>query len=68
MLRGMGDQGGPRPEWEDATCVVCPGQLLGPGGFDVVDHPDRRYAYDSGAGYRVDTVTGVAVCVHPFSP
>jgi hypothetical protein len=65
MLAGMG-QTGPLPGWEDATCVVCPAQRLGPGAFDVIDRPDPRYAYDPAAGCRVDSESGVPVCVHPF--
>ena len=57
---------GPVPEWADATCAVCPAQLLGPGGFDVADRPDRDRRYDPAVGYRVEAATGVAVCVHPF--
>ncbi|WP_225991906.1 hypothetical protein [Actinomadura montaniterrae] len=54
------------PQWPDATCVVCPGQNLGPGEFDVVDRPDPTRAYDPAAGCRVDRATGAPVCVHPF--
>ena len=57
---------GPRPGWCERTCVVCPAQQLGPGGFDVVDQPGRRYGYDRAVGWRVDQETGTAVCVHPF--
>ncbi|MER6816434.1 hypothetical protein ABT299_44835 [Spirillospora sp. NPDC000708] len=56
----------PLPEWADSTCVVCPGQWLGPGAFDVVDRPDPSRAYDPEAGCRVDRHSGVPVCVHPF--
>lgn len=62
----MSPDGGPLPEWEHATCVVCPAQLLGPGAFDVVDRPGSQYRYDPGAGYRTDADTGTPVCVHPF--
>lgn len=56
----------PLPRWRDATCVVCPAQVLGPGAFDVADRPSRQSRYDPAIGYRVNTATGVAVCVHPF--
>jgi hypothetical protein len=45
--------------------VVCPGQVLGPGGFDVVDRPGRDYAYRPAIGWRVGP-DGTAVCVHPY--
>jgi hypothetical protein len=57
--------GGPLPDWCDRTCVVCPGQLLGPGDFDVVDRPGRQYAFRPEVGYRVGP-EGTAVCVHPY--
>jgi hypothetical protein len=57
---------GPLPEWEHATCVVCPAQVLGPGYFDVVARPGPQYRYDPGAGHRTNVDTGVPVCVHPF--
>lgn len=56
----------PLPKWRDATCVVCPAQILGPGAFDVVDRPGPQSRYDPTIGYRVHSTTGVAVCVHPF--
>lgn len=56
---------GPRPEWCERTCVVCPAQELGPGRFDVVDRPGPQFAYDREVGWRVGP-TGVAVCVHPY--
>ncbi len=56
---------GPKPQWCDDTCGVCPAQVLGPGSFDVVERPDRRYAYDPAVGWRVDPA-GVAICVHPY--
>jgi hypothetical protein len=56
----------PLASWADATCLVCPAQRLGPGGFDVVDCPGARYRLDRDLGYRVDVETGTAVCVHPF--
>ena len=33
--------------------------------FDVIDGPDREYAYDEQVGWRVNAA-GTAVCVHPF--
>ncbi|RAY15435.1 hypothetical protein DPM19_12145 [Actinomadura craniellae] len=54
----------PRPEWADDCCVVCPAQQLGPGRFDVAPRPLPHHAFES--GQRVDTYTGVPVCVHPF--
>jgi len=56
---------GPLPQWCDDTCGVCPAQVLGPGAFDVVARPDRQYAYDPVAGWRVGP-DGTAVCVHPY--
>jgi hypothetical protein len=56
---------GPRPEWCEDTCIVCPAQELGPGKFDVVDRPGPENAYDPQVGWRVDPA-GIAVCVHPF--
>ena len=56
---------GPRPEWCEDTCIVCPAQELGPGAFDVVDRPGPENAYHPQIGWRVDP-TGTAVCVHPF--
>ncbi|MGH8902607.1 MAG: hypothetical protein ACRDYA_13255 [Egibacteraceae bacterium] len=45
---------------------MCPAQALGPGAFDVVDRPSSDSRYDPAIGHRVNTTTGVAVCVHPF--
>ncbi|MDG4793045.1 hypothetical protein [Micromonospora sp. WMMD1082] len=56
---------GPLPAWCERTCVVCPAQELGPGGFDVVDRPGPEFAYDRAAGWRVDP-DGHPVCVHPY--
>lgn len=56
---------GPRPEWEEDTCVVCPAQTLGAGQFDVMDRPGPGFAYDSAIGWRVDGA-GTPVCVHPY--
>ncbi|MEJ3750594.1 hypothetical protein WEI85_45970 [Actinomycetes bacterium KLBMP 9797] len=56
---------GPRPEWCDTTCAVCPGQELGPGAFDVVARPGREFAYNPAVGWRV-APDGTAVCVHPY--
>jgi hypothetical protein len=62
----MSSDNPPLPDWQDATCVVCPAQVLGPGGFDVVDKPGRQARYDPQIGYRVNLATGAPVCVHPF--
>jgi hypothetical protein len=51
---------------QDVTCVVCPAQVMRLGEFDVVDGPNRESRYDPDIGYRVNTTTGAAVCVHPF--
>lgn len=56
---------GPRPQWCDDTCAVCPAQELGPGRFDVVARPDPVYAYAPSVGWRIGP-DGVAVCVHPY--
>src|SRR5439155_21232973 len=61
----MTDGLGPLPGWCEATCVVCPAQVLGPGGFDVIDRPGPDSPYDAAAGYRVNIATGAATCVHP---
>lgn len=53
-------------ELRDATCVVCPAQLLTLGEFDVSDHPGSSSRYDRELGYRVGVSTGVPVCVHPY--
>lgn len=53
-------------ELRDATCVVCPAQLLALGEFDVSDRPGGTSRYDRELGYRVDVVSGVPVCVHPY--
>jgi hypothetical protein len=55
-----------RDGWADDTCVVCPAQVLGLGEFDVSDRPGPDSRYDPQAGYRVNTITGAAVCVHPY--
>jgi hypothetical protein len=57
---------GPLPGWCDATCVVCPAQVLGPGGFDVTDRPGPDSRYDPSRGYRIEVRSGTAVCVHPY--
>lgn len=62
----MPPETGPLPHWEEATCVVCPAQLLGPGRFDVVDKPGRQFRYDPAIGYRINVDTGAPVCVHPY--
>lgn len=52
--------------WQrESVCEVCPAQAMGLGAFDVVDRPGRG-RYDPALGYRIDTVTGAAVCVHPY--
>jgi hypothetical protein len=56
---------GPRPEWADACCAVCPAQMLGPGAFDVAPKPFRGQSFRAD-GVRVDGATGVPTCVHPF--
>lgn len=53
-------------ELRDATCVVCPAQLLAIGEFDVTDRPGPASRYDRDRGYRIDTVSDVPVCVHPY--
>ncbi|WP_203843617.1 hypothetical protein [Winogradskya humida] len=55
-----------REELRDATCVVCPAQLLAVGQFDVSDRPGPQNPYDRERGYRANASSGVAVCVHPF--
>ncbi|GGJ92284.1 hypothetical protein GCM10010123_22640 [Pilimelia anulata] len=50
---------------QDATCTVCPAQVLGLGEFDVVERPGRDYPYDVGVGYRLGP-QGQPVRVHPF--
>ncbi len=54
------------PQWEDATCSVCPAQLLGLGRFDVVDRPGPENHYDPAEGWRVNVHSGKPTCVHPF--
>lgn len=54
------------PEWNDATCAVCPAQLLGPGRFDVVDRPGPDNRYEPAHGWRVNVHSGRPTCVHPF--
>lgn len=49
----------------ESVCEVCPAQELGLGAFDVVDRPAQG-RYDPAAGYRIDAVSGAAVCVHPY--
>jgi hypothetical protein len=53
-------------ELRDATCVVCPAQLLALGEFDVTDRPGSSSRYDRELGYRVGVSTRVPVCVHPY--
>lgn len=55
----------PVPGWAERTCEVCPGQVLGPGEFDVRDRPGRDCAWNARLGWRA-TPDGVPVCVHPY--
>lgn len=55
----------PLPRWCDETCGICPGQMLGPGRFDVVARPARELAFNRELGWRA-TPGGTPVCVHPF--
>lgn len=55
---------GPRPEWADACCSVCPAQTLGPGAFDVQPRPFHGQSFVD--GMRIDGASGVPTCVHPF--
>lgn len=55
----------PLQRWCDETCGICPGQVLGPGDFDVVARPRTELAYRPHLGWRA-TPAGVPVCVHPF--
>ncbi len=50
----------------DATCAVCPAQLLPLGQFDVDAGPSRQTRYEPERGWRVNTVTGAPTCVHPY--
>jgi hypothetical protein len=54
------------PGWDDATCSVCPAQLLGLGRFDVVDRPGPDNRYEPRRGWRVNVHSGKPTCVHPF--
>lgn len=56
---------GPLERWCDETCGICPGQMLGPGEFDVVARPHTELAYRPDLGWRA-TPAGVPVCVHPY--
>ena len=59
------DLAGPLARWCDETCGICPAQLLGPGGFDVVARPATELAFNPGLGWRA-APDGTPVCVHPF--
>lgn len=50
----------------DATCLVCPAQLLPFGLFDVAERPGYESRYDPTRGYRVNDATGAPTCVHPY--
>ncbi|MBU2667422.1 hypothetical protein KOI35_28310 [Actinoplanes bogorensis] len=56
---------GPLERWCDETCGICPGQVLGPGEFDVVTRPRTELTYNPELGWRA-TPGGTPVCVHPF--
>ncbi|WP_051367856.1 hypothetical protein [Hamadaea tsunoensis] len=56
----------PPAEVQDATCVVCPAQLLRFGAFDVVDRPGADNRYDPDRGWRVNAASGAPTCVHPY--
>jgi len=53
-------------EVRDATCEVCPAQLLAFGRFDVSDRPGPDTQYDRDRGWRTNRQTGAPTCVHPF--
>lgn len=53
-------------EIQDATCAVCPAQLLPFGQFDVESGPSRDTRYEPDRGWRVNTTTGAPTCVHPY--
>jgi hypothetical protein len=55
-----------REELRDATCVVCPAQVLALGEFDVIDRPGPATRYDPERGYRIDLVSGAPACAHPW--
>lgn len=50
----------------DATCEVCPAQLLRFGRFDVVNRPGPDNQYDPGKGWRANKTTNAPTCVHPY--
>lgn len=56
----------PPTEVRDATCEVCPAQLLRFGQFDVSSRPGSDTQYDPGHGWRVNRTTGAPTCVHPY--
>ncbi|GAA2915140.1 hypothetical protein Acy02nite_91680 [Actinoplanes cyaneus] len=53
-------------ELRDATCIVCPAQNLPLGQFDVTAKPGSESRYDPEVGCRVNVMTDVPVCVHPY--
>jgi hypothetical protein len=53
-------------ELRDATCIVCPAQVLAVGQFDVSARPGAEFRYDRAMGMRVDLRTDTPVCVHPY--
>ncbi|WTW94820.1 hypothetical protein OG216_16170 [Streptomycetaceae bacterium NBC_01309] len=56
------------PPWIlDEVCTFCPSRLFGLGEFDVAARPDpQRWPWNPDRGLRLDAVTGVGVCVHPY--
>lgn len=56
----------PDEEIRDATCAVCPAQLLRFGDFDVVDRPGYDHPYDPARGWRASRDSGAPTCVHPY--
>lgn len=50
----------------EATCEVCPAQLLRFGTFDVSDRPGPDSQFDPAKGWRANRTTGAPTCVHPY--